>query len=199
MRRAALLGVRMHGGGTNLDFKNLTRVGSHHGVQRLITVGLGLGDVVVELARQRGPHGVHHAQGGIAGTDVTDDDAQGSQVHHLLELQMLALHLAPDAVDVFGSANHLGGDVLPLQFLLQQGDGRADALFALDAPLVQFAGDVFVNLGLHQAERQVFHLPLDLPDAQTIRQRGIDLHAFSQKCRRRGLLGAGEISQGLQP
>jgi hypothetical protein len=42
----------------------------------------------------------------------------------------------------------------------------------------KLTGDVLVDVRLEMAERQVFELPLDLPDAETGRQRRIDVHCL---------------------
>ena len=44
-----MLGMLVHGLGADLDLPGTALGIAHHGVQRLVAVGLGLGDVVVEL------------------------------------------------------------------------------------------------------------------------------------------------------
>ena len=58
----------------------------------------------------------------------------------------------------------------------QDFDDALDVFFARHTPRSDFVGDLVVFLGLEVAERQVFELPLQLPDAQTVGQRRVDLH-----------------------
>ena len=52
-------------------------------------------------------------------------------------------------------------------------------LLACAALGVQQLGDELVLVRLQVAEREVFELPLDLPDAQPRRQRRVDLHRLA--------------------
>lgn len=45
----------------------------------------------------------------------------------------------------------------------------------VEPPFVQKSGNMHVLLWFQIAERQIFQLPLDMTNAQTMRQRGIDI------------------------
>jgi hypothetical protein len=66
VRGDAELGVLVHLARADLHFERLALRADHRGVQRAVVVALGLGDVVVELARDRRPQVVHHAERGVA-------------------------------------------------------------------------------------------------------------------------------------
>ncbi|MDT4852300.1 hypothetical protein FQZ97_865240 [compost metagenome] len=66
VRSDAVLGVVVHGLGTDLDFKRPALFVAHHGVQRLVAVGFGLGDVVVKLLGHRLEVRVHQRQHTVA-------------------------------------------------------------------------------------------------------------------------------------
>jgi hypothetical protein len=119
VRGHAMLGMFVHGLGTDLDFDRAALLVAHDGVQRLVTVGLGLGDVVVKLFHDGGELLMHPAQGGIAVLHGGHHHAQGAQVQHLVKVQRLAPHLLDDAVDVLGPALHRGADAAAAQFRLQ--------------------------------------------------------------------------------
>ena len=86
-------------------------VSTHHrGVQAAVHVVLGIGDVVVKLAGDGTPQAVHHAQRRVTLGFALDDDAEAVDVVDLLEVHILALHLLPDAEDVFRPPAHLGLD-----------------------------------------------------------------------------------------
>jgi hypothetical protein len=161
-------------------------------------LALGAGDVVVELALDGRVKLVQARQHGVAVLLGLDDDAQRAQVEHALEAQALALHLFPDAVEVLGPALHLGVQTQALQLGQQRGACLVHAQFTLQALLVQRAGQRVVGLGFEEAEGQVFQLPLDLPDAQPVGQRGEHLARLQRHLGGHRLLAGGEPAQGLQ-
>src|SRR5690606_27931464 len=110
VRGDAELGVLVHLVGADLHFQRAPARADHRGVQAAVVVALGLGDVVVELAGNRRPELVRHAERRVAGRDVVHQHAGGTDVVELAEGDALALHLLPDAVDVLGRAGALGVD-----------------------------------------------------------------------------------------
>ncbi len=119
---------------------------------------------------------MHHAQRGVAVLDRADHDAYRAHVEQLLERELLALHLAPDAVDVLGPAVDCGGrDAGLAQLALQQLAHVGDVALAIQAPLGQRTRDAVIGLGLEIAEREILEFPLQAPDAEPIGQRGEDL------------------------
>ena len=151
----------------------------HHGVQRLVAVGLGPGDVIVELAGHRAPALVHARQRGITVAHVGDDHAQRAQVVDRREVDALALHLLPDAVQVLGPALHLRLDARGRQLALQALAGGC-ARPARAARASRRAGARCARIArLQKAERQVLQLPLDLPDAEPVGQRREHLLRFA--------------------
>ncbi len=179
VRADAQLGFLVHGMGADLHFQHLAVGADHRGVQRAVAVLLGVGDVVVELLGNVPPEGVHDAQRGVAVADFRDQHAHRTDVVDLAELQALALHLPPDRIDVLGAPADVGLDPGGGQLGAQLVHHRGDVLLAIQAPLVQQLGDLLVLLGLEVAERQVLQLPLDVADAQAVRQRRVDVEDFA--------------------
>ncbi len=175
VRGHAQLGLRMHLVGTDLHFNGAPFRTNHGGMQRAIVVGLGPGDVIVELARHRCPQCMHHAQRGIAGGDIVDHYPHRTDVVQLVERQPLLLHLPPDAVDVLRAATDLGLDALRNQLARQHLLDILDVALAGDAGFVDFPSNAPVGLRLQVAERQVLQLPLQLPDAQAVGQWRVDV------------------------
>src|SRR6185312_4637938 len=93
------------------------------------------------------------------------------------EVQRLALHLLPDRVDVFGASGQLGANAGRVERLLQLVQRLADETLAIDAPLVEQLRDATVGVRLQEAERQILQLPFQLPDAEAIGQRRVDIAA----------------------
>ena len=114
------------------------------------------------------------------------------------ERDAFALHLFPDAVEVLGPALHFGAHAVAAQLVAQAPAKTLDAALALDARLVEHAGDRLVLLGLQEAKRQVLDLPLDLPDAEAIGERREDLHRLARQHLRAGLLAGRVVAQRLQ-
>jgi hypothetical protein len=108
-------GLFVHGVGADLHFQHLALGADHRRVQRAVAVFLGVGDVVVELLGDVPPQGVDDAQRGVAVAHFRDQHAHGAHVVDLAEGQALALHFAPDRIDVFGPAADVGVDAGGLQ------------------------------------------------------------------------------------
>ncbi len=175
VRGHAQFGLRMHVVGADLHLDRAPFRADHRCVQRAVVVGLGPGDVVVELAGHRRPQRMHHAQRGVAGGDVVDHHPHRAQVVQLVEGQALLLHLPPDAVDVLGPPADLRAQALLGQRLGQDLLDRLDVALARHPALVDLAGDAPVGVRLQVPERQVFQLPFQLPDAQAVGQRRVDV------------------------
>ncbi|MCY1524060.1 hypothetical protein D9M68_589800 [compost metagenome] len=124
--------------------------------------------------------------------------AQREDVEDLLEVERLAAHLLDDAVDVLRPPLHRGLDAFGLQFVLQLRAQLLDVAFALDALLVEQPRDQLVGFGLEKAEREVFDLPLHLPDAQPVRERRKHLQRLARHAFGRGLLAGRRMPQRLQ-
>ena len=104
--------LRVHLVGADLHFQRAPFRADHRGVQRAVVVGLGPGDVIVELAGDRQPQRMHHAQRGVAGGHVVHEHAHRAQVVEFFDRHLLLLHLPPDAVDVLRPPADLGGDAV---------------------------------------------------------------------------------------
>ena len=76
-------------------------------MQRLVAVFLGVGNVVVKLVGNVVPAGVDNPQYGVAVGDFRHQNTHGAHVVYLGEIDPLALHFAPDGVDMLGPAAHV--------------------------------------------------------------------------------------------
>jgi hypothetical protein len=178
VRAHTQFGLFVHGVGADLHFQHLALRADHRRVQRAVAVLLGVGDVVVELLGDVPPQGVDDAQRGVAVAHFRDQHAHGAHVVDLAEFQALALHFAPDRIDVFGPAADVGVDG-GLQLVLQLVHHVADEALAVQPPLMQQLGDLFVLVGLEVAEGQVLQFPLDMADTQAVGERRVDVEDFA--------------------
>src|SRR6202008_1412596 len=179
VRRDAELGMPVHLLGADLHLYRLARRTDHRSVQGLVQVSLRAGDVVVEFLRDRLPQVLHHAERGIAVLHRRHDDAQRAHVVDLAEVERLVAHLVPDRVDVLRAAVDLAFHARRLELAREQPDGSPDVLLALQALLVEHAGDALVELGLEEAGRHVLELPFQLEHAEPVRERRIDVEALA--------------------
>ena len=67
-----------------------------------------------------------------------------------------------------------------LELRAQLRDRPLDVRLAALAPRVEQLGELAEPLGLEDLEREVLELPLDLPDAEPLRQRRVDLHRLAR-------------------
>ena len=179
VRAHAQLGFFVHGVSADLHFQHLALGADHRGVQRAVAVLFRVGDVVVEFFRDVPPQGVDDTERGVAVAHFRHQHTNGAHVVDLAEFQTLALHFAPDRIDVFGPAADVGIDASGGQFILQLAHHVGDEALAIQAPLMQQLGDLLVLIGLKVTEGQVLQFPLDVTDTETVGQRRIDVEDFT--------------------
>ena len=76
---------------------------------------------------------------------------------------------------MLGPAADLRRDADRCQLALQQRDDVLDVALAILPPLVEKPRDAPVLVGLERAQRKILELPLELPDAEAIGERRIDI------------------------
>ena len=100
----AVLGGVVHLPGADLHLEGDARLGDNRGVQGLVHVGLGHGDVVLKPVGQGLEHIVDDAQHVVAVLDGVHNDAHGEHVVNLVEGLALDEHLPVDAINAFHTA-----------------------------------------------------------------------------------------------
>ena len=125
-----------------------------------------------------------HAQGAVAILDRVGQHPDGGEIVDLVEVLPQG-ELVGDAVDVLGPARGIRLDADRRQLALQDVFDVIDVGLAL----LSFSGDslddLLVLIGVELGERQVFQLPLDVPHAEPVRERRVDVE---------GLLGHGSAA-----
>ncbi len=122
---------------------------------------------------------MHDPERRVAVAHVLDEDADGVDVVDLAELRALALHLLPDAVDVLRPSLQVGLDPRLLEPRAQVGDRAIDVGLAAAPARVEQLGELAEPLRLERLEREVFELPLHLPDPEPLGQWGVDLECLA--------------------
>ena len=172
------LGDVMHLAGADLHLDRGAEGADQRGVQRLVAVGLGDRQIVLELARHRFVHRVQRAQREIAAGHVAHDDAEAVDVEHLRERQVLFHHLAVDRIQVLLTALHLGGDAPLRQALLDRGQHLAHDLAAVAARGLDRLGEHAVAQRILVLERQLLQLAVQIVEAEAVGDRRVDLEGL---------------------
>ena len=76
----------------------------HHGMQRLIAIGLGARNIVVKLVRLWRPALVDQPKRGITLAFIRHDHAQRTHVKQLVKVEPFDAHFVMDTVDMLGPA-----------------------------------------------------------------------------------------------
>ena len=119
--------------GSDLDFNGHTVHALQHGVQRLVTVCLGNGDVVLEFPGYRLIEAVHHSQRAIAIIDGIDNHTKSKDIHHLGEGFSLGLHLIVNTVEVLFPSHDNRIEPFAVQGLAQLVANLVNELLAVTA------------------------------------------------------------------
>ena len=85
MCRNSIFSNVIHFVSTYLDFNRHAKRAKKHGMQRLVTVGLGNGNVILELARYRTIKVMYGAYYLVTGIDRIYDDAKSIHIIDIIE------------------------------------------------------------------------------------------------------------------
>ena len=178
VRGDAVVGHGLHFPGAYLDFDGHPVHAHQHRVQGLVAIGLGDGDIVLELAGHRLIETVYAAQHAIAGIHRVDDDAKGVDVHDLRKGLALGLHLLVDAVQVFFPAHHLHFMAFLFQGGLDLVANLVHQLLAVAPGIAQCRVDAPGAHGVEGVEPQVLELHAHAVHAQAHGDGGVDIQCF---------------------
>ena len=168
----------VHLPGADLHLEGDGLAADDRGMEGLVTVGLGRGDIILELARYGLEHIVDLSQHVVAVGQIVHDHPQGADIENLIELQLLGVHFAVNAVQVLDPV--VGGAVnAPL---VQTGadlllHARHEGL-QLGTPGLDIVRDGLIGHGVEIFERQILQLPFDRLDAEAVGDGGVDLHGL---------------------
>ena len=150
------------------------------GVQGLVAVGLGNGQVILEAPGDRLVEVVHDPEHAVAVVHRVGQDAHAEDIGQLVEAEPLLLHLAVDTVDVLGAVLDLGLDI---DLLEPVADGRLDGLEDLLAVADDFATGLLQRAIAHRpgmTHRQVQQLVAHRIDAETVGDGRVDVHGLAR-------------------
>ena len=99
---------------------------------------------------------------------------------------------------MLGATDDFGSDSGLSQYFADALGRLPDEVLALNPFLVEQARDFLVGCWLEKAERKIFQLPLQLPDAKPVCERRIQPHRLARDRLRAWLLARGVVTQRLQ-
>ena len=174
----AVVGHGLHFFGANLHFQGNAGAGLQRGMQGLIAIGLGNGDVVLEAAGNGGEIVMGGAEHAVAGVDPVHDDAEAEHIHDVGEGFVLLLHLGVNAVEVLFAAQYPGFDTFFFQAVFQAGlDGGEDFL-AVAAGLFYGLANQFCAHGVDGVKGQVLVFHPHVVHAQPEGDGGVQFQGF---------------------
>ncbi len=147
-------------------------------MQRLVAVGLGDGDVILEAAGARLVEAVHLPQHPVTGIYVLHLDTKGVDIHYLMKLQLFFLHLVVDGEQILLAATDLMLDPRLFQttadFALDGVDDLAAIATGAAHRFAQHAG----SHGIERFETQLFQLVLHGVNTEAVGDGGEDFEGF---------------------
>ena len=173
------LGHRVHGLGAHLELHRRAQRADQRGVQRLVAVGLGDGDEVLEAPRHRLVQLVQHAQREVTLGLRRHDDAEAEDIADLREAGVLLAHLAVDRIDGLLAAADLDLDLGGGKGLLDVAAHALDDVAAVAARALHRLGQRAVAPRVQVLEGQLLQLAVDLVQAQPVRDRRIDVERLA--------------------
>ena len=170
----------MHLTGADLHLDAFAIAPRHGGVDRAVTVGFGLADIIFEAARHGAPALVDHAQHAVAIGLGRGDDAKAVDVGQAREGEVFFLHLAPDRMGFFRTPEHLGHDGRAFKFGADVIGDFVDHIAAVALQADKAAQDRAAGLGVEDAKGQIFKLFAHGLHAHPAGQRTEDIHRFAR-------------------
>ena len=176
--RDAVLRRVVHLPGADLHFEGNALFRDDRRVERLVHVGLGVGNIVFESPGERMVHVVDDAETVVAVRHRVDDDADGIDIVDLVEGVAADEHLPVNAVDALLPSADLRfrNELLDAfaDFFHRVGDERRVDLIVVREQVF----DGVVAVGVQVADGQVLELFFDGTDPEPVRDGRVDLESL---------------------
>jgi len=174
----AVLGLLVHFAGADLHLKGDALVPDDGGVQALVAVGLGGGDIILKAVGQRVVHIMDEAKGAVTLGQRIQNDTDRIDIVDLVEGLILHDGLAVDAVNALDPA--LDGSTLDAAFhQTALNDARHLDQKLLTGALAEHPADLGVAHGVQIMQAAVLQFLLDVQDAKAVGDRGVHLHGLA--------------------
>ena len=180
MRRDTVFRRIVHIPGADLHLKGHALFIQHGGVQRLVHVLLGGGNIVLEPVGDRAQHIVDNAQNVVALQHGIHNDTHRVNIVDLIKGASLHVHLAVNAVNAFYPSVDLRGDMLLLQPRLNALDNIAEECLPIFFSQRKLLFYFMISHRIKMFERKVLQLLLDTANPQPVCQRSVNFHRFQR-------------------
>ena len=168
----------MHIPGADLHLKGNTLRADDGGVQALVHIGLGGGDIVLKPTGNQIKQIVDMPQNIVAVGNGVHDDPESVNIVKLFQGLILLVHFPVDGINVLDTAvgfvvdTHTGKT---LSDPLLNGTHKGFILLLVG---IQVADNICVGGRIQIPQGDIFQLPLDLLHTKTVGKGGIDIHGF---------------------
>ena len=170
MRGNPFLGDPVHFLRPDLNLEGLAVLPHDGGMQGLIEVGPGDGDVIFDPSRDWFPEVVENPQDRVTVLDAVGDDANRNKIEHFVDVDLLAFHFLVHAIDALDPRFESSSNVMFRQFIRDGALHLYDKLLTDRPPRLDQHNRVLVGLGLKEAESQVFELSSYLRHPESVGQ-----------------------------
>jgi len=178
VRGDPLAGCPVHFFGSNLDFERASAFEHHGGVNGLVHIEFGRGDVVFESTALRRPGMVYHSERVVAAADGLGDDPDGEHIEDFVVGFALCVHLSINSVQVLRATNDVRAYFSFLKRFFNERDFPLEQGFTLAAFHCHELGDFFVFLRVEMVEGVIFHFPLPVRQSESIGHWHVDVERF---------------------
>ena len=199
VRGDAFLGHGVHGLGADLELHGGAERADERGVQRLVAVRFRDRDVVLEAAGHRLVELMQHAHRHVALGQRADDDAKAEDVVDLREAQALLAHLGVDRIERLLAAEDLRLQLRLRERLLDVLLDPLDDVAPVAARFQHRLRQRRLAPRLQVLERQLLQLAVGLVEAESMRDRRVDLERFGGDAAALGTLDGVERAHVVQP
>ena len=180
VRGHAELGGLMHVRRAYLELHHRSAGHDDRGVERLVHVALGSGDVVLEALVDRRVEVVDEPQHPVAIRLVGGDHPHAEEIEDLLEFAAVGRHLSMDRVEVLRPPGDLGPDPELREPALEGPHHLLDHRLPLLALQLHPAAQVVEGPRVEILEAEVLQLPFEPGDPQPVRERRVDLAGLAR-------------------
>ena len=174
----AAFGHGIHFAGAYLHLDRQAVGADQSGVQALVAVAFGDGDIVFDAAGLGLVEVVQRTQCGVAGGHVVDNHAKAVDVHHFGKAQVFGLHFLVDAVEVFFAPFDFGFDIGAHQPLAEGAQHFADHVAAVAAAGFHGFLQGFVAARVQVLERQILQFLISVVQTNAVGDLSVDFQRF---------------------
>ena len=178
VRRDTVFRRAVHLFGADLNFEGLPEVGDDGGMQRLIQVGFGRGDIILDAPRNGFPLFMDLAEHLVTFVHRPHDHAYGGEIVNLIERLVLGFHLFIDRIKVLRAPEDLAHNAALGENAVDFFDNKIDETVAFFQLLMDILDEILEGGGFEVFKAQIFELALDLRNTQSARDRRVDIKRF---------------------